>query len=36
MAMVTKREMATNGDSMGNGYRKEGDGHLTAVTIWMA
>ncbi len=32
MATVTKRAMATNGNNTGNGYGKEGDGHLMAAT----
>ncbi len=36
MVTATKRAMATNGNNMGNGYGKEGDGHLMAVTMGMA
>jgi hypothetical protein len=36
MATATKRVMATDGDSTGNGYGKEGGGRLTAVTMGTA
>jgi hypothetical protein len=35
IAMATKRAMVSNGDNMGNGYGKEGGGHLTAATMAM-
>jgi hypothetical protein len=31
MVMAMKRAMATNGNNMGNGYGKEGNGRLTAA-----
>jgi hypothetical protein len=36
MAMATKRAMETNSDNTGNGYGKEGDGHLTAAAMGTA
>jgi hypothetical protein len=35
MPTVTKREMATNGDKMGNDYGKEGGGGATVATMAM-
>jgi hypothetical protein len=36
MPKATKRVMATDGDSTGNGYGKEGGGHSTMVMMGMA
>jgi hypothetical protein len=36
MATATKRVMVTNGNNMGNGYGKEGGGHLTVATMGTA
>ncbi len=35
MGLATKRVMATNGNSMGDGYGEEGCGHLMVATIVM-
>ncbi len=35
MVMAMKRAMATNGNSMGNGYGKEGDEQLKVATMGM-
>jgi hypothetical protein len=36
MRTAAKRVMATDGDSTGNGYGKEGGGHSTAVMMGTA
>jgi hypothetical protein len=36
MPMATKRVIATNGDSTGNGYGKEGGGRSTVMTMGTA
>jgi hypothetical protein len=35
MAMATERAMVTDSNTMGNGYGKEGGGHLTEATMAM-